>query len=408
MKKSVVLFLFLNIFVINFIYATAFAGSDIKTYPQNFWEFNLEAKYFQTTGTYSKSGGAVSSLDGGYSNALTDIEGSFRTILPARNWAIFGEATLSSVEAKSPSATRTNSGLNQAGIGTDYVMYKGDFALIPEFTLTFPFTKNETTTDNAAIGEGATELAARLIAQVNSGRMRYAGWGGYAYRDQGRSALIPYGIAADIRLSYWYFGADLKGYSSTSYDKDTDSDSARISWAKRANGNSLKYFSVNPSLLETNIWAGVQSTQQLGFKFGFGTTLNGTNSAAGMSLNAMLIWRMLTDTKPKSQPFMRMTPTRSTAPKKTPSEIDRFQEQTQDGVDQSLFENEDELYEETIYPNQAPIKNNQLAPPAETKSQPPAKQKRTVKPKRDTLNIQDELDQTEMQIELKKNKSQGN
>lgn len=403
MKKSV---LFLILFVVTCAGPNlAQAVQNIKTFPSNYWQLDLGARYFSSNGNYSKSGGTYSSLPDGFGFSTTDIDAGFRAVMPTKNWALFGETRMSSVEAKSRANTKTNSGLNYMLFGTDYVLYKSSIALIPEFSFLYPFTKNETSQSSAPIGEGAMEVAARMIAQINSGIMRYAAWLGYTYRDQGRSALAPYGVAIDLRAGSWTFGADLKGYTSVSNDVDSNNDTLRQQWATRNSGTSFRYYSANPNLLESNVWAGVQSSKELGFLLGAGSTLNGSNAGSGYTINLALNWRFLAEPKEFSRP---------TRPQREKSELDRFQEQTLDGVDQNIFENnkDDEQYEETIVnkpkpaPRRAQPNKNTSAPRDNSRDNRDGYRgnPRNDVPAQESVDIQDELDKTEMQIEVKRNR----
>jgi len=250
-----------------------------------------------------------------------DVSTGFRATIPEKNWAYWGEVDLAYAQAKSPGTTRTNAGISYAKVGTDYVLYDDSFTLIPEFSFTYPFVKNASNVDAAAIGEGVMELEAKMLAQMRFGNLTMGGFAGFTYRDESRSSLIPYGIYGEWGGRTWSFGGNLRGYSSTSYDKDTNNQIIRQNWATNYNGGSYKFFMPNPQLLETNYWAQVQTTKQMNFLFGFGMTLNGANMANGWTLMAGMTYRFPIGNE-----------------KEKGDDLTRFQEETQDGVDQSLFD----------------------------------------------------------------------
>lgn len=349
MKLSVQFFLIL---VLVTFAKPAHAYKDLKSFPQNYWELTADYKYFNTTGNYSSSGGSYTNLPTGYSYKLQTIDLGSRSTVPDLNLAYFTEFTVSAAESSSPYATRTNSALTSALIGTDFIMHEGSFDIIPEFTFLFPFKRNDVNSSAVAINEGAMEIGGRLIAQTQFGKVRSGAFIGFTYRDENRSSLIPYGLVAEMSLGKWKFSGDIKGYTSTNYDKDTNNESARLTWANSYNGGSQKFYSINPSLLETHLWAQAPISKTFLMDFGGGTTLNGTSNAAGWNVFLGLTYRILTPTTPEKLP-----------------EVDRFKEEVSDGVNQELFQ-----------------------PPP-----PPSRQK-------SKKTIQDELDKTEMQIELKTDK----
>lgn len=325
---------------------------EIKTYSQKNWDMSFRGKYFYTDSNYLSSGGTYQSLPSGYGYQLLDMTAGFRATLPDKNWAFFGETQFAYAQAKSPSSTRTNSNITYIKVGTDYILYEDTFTLIPEFTFSYPFVKNATNVDAVALAEGVMEMEAKMLAQIHLGKIIAGVFTGYTYRDESRSSLIPYGVFAEMAGKTWSFGGNLRGYSSISYDKDTNNQAARQSWATNYNGGSFKFFMPNPQLLEANFWSQVKTTKQLNFLFGFGMTLNGANMANGWNALFGMTYRFPTAKE-----------------KNTDAELEHFQEETKDGVNQSLFQ------------KQAPVENQV--------------------PKE---NLQNELDKTEMQIELKSNK----
>ncbi|GIL16646.1 MAG: hypothetical protein BroJett040_03970 [Oligoflexia bacterium] len=332
----------------------SFAYKDLKSYPQNYWEINAGYRFFQATANYSSSGGSFSSLPSGYGYKLHNVDIGTRSTVPDLNMAYFTEFQIAAGESTTPYSTRTNSALTSALIGTDFIMHQGTFSLIPEFTFLYPFKRNDVNSDAVAINEGAMEIAGRLIAQTQWAKSRLGAYVGFTYRDENRASLIPYGLTADYALGKWKLGADLKGYTYSNYDKDTNNELARNAWTISSNGGSLKHYSINPALLETHLWAQVQVSKDFVMDFGGGTTLNGSNNAAGWNAFLGLTYRVPSIIVPEKIP-----------------EVDRFKEEVSDGVNQELFQPE---------------------PP------PP-----TIR-KKQKNNIQDELDKTEMQIELKTDK----
>jgi hypothetical protein len=259
-------------------------------------------------------------------------------------------------------------------------MYKGAFSLIPEFSFLYPMVKNEITGDSVPFSEGVMESTGVLNAQIDFKTFKLTGFAGFNYRDQGRSSLFPYGAVAELNFIKWSLGADLKGYASLGFDKDTDNDTARLAYVARTSGGANRYTSVNPNYLELNSWLKIRTSNRWAFKLGGGTTLNGASTAAGWNIAAGISFNMV--------PQNESTPG---------SDIERFHEETNDGVDQKLFVPEDSVKKPE------PVKESETGsieyyPPAQ---EPAKKPKKKTKPAASTKNIQQQLDETEVQIQLK-------
>jgi hypothetical protein len=350
----------LSFLLAGFFYATSASATyhEIKTYVQKNWDLDFSGQYFASDSNYVASGGVYQALPSGNTYNLFDFDFSFRTTIPDRNLAIFGETQLAYGQSKSSTTTRSNSGITQLMIGTDYILYQDSFLLIPEFTFLYPLIRNSTGSDAVAINEGAMEIGAKIYAQMPIKGMQAGVFTGFVYRDEGRASLIPYGMYAEKLGKKWSFGGNLQGYISANFDKDTGNPGPRNTWASNVNAGSFKFFMPNPQLLETNFWAQVKSSNNMNFMFGLGLTLNGANAANGWNILGGVTYRISTDDGQGERK----------------SELDRFQEETSDGVDQSLFEQE----------QSASKKKKQKSEPVD--------------------DIQSELDKTQMQIEIKKKK----
>lgn len=337
--------------------------SNLKSYTPGAWELDAGLRYFRADGNYSRSGNRSDSLAASSSFDNYELDSGVRNVMADRNLSWFGSIGVAASEAKVPGFTRSNSGLTRVLVGTDFVLYQGAFALIPEFQFVYPMVRNNTNSDTVAIGEGAMELRGRLIAQASyQSSFRASAWLGGAYRDEGRSHLLTYGSAGEFRMAKWFVGGEFIGFTSLTSDRDSSNEGPRIAWQNRANGSAQRFFSINPDLLEANLFLRWQPTRSLGFRLGGGTTLNGASTAAGWSAQAGLVWRLFPD-RPLSE-------VREPMPQEVPPQ--RFEEKTEDGVDQELFRT-----------------NPPPQPPRRRRSSP-------------SVDIQSELNKTEMQIELKK------
>ena len=264
---------------------------------------------------------------------------------------MYSELQVGVAESKDPNKSRSNSQLNRLLVGSDFKMGDGAFQLIPDFNLSIPLMKNSS--DAVQTGEDTFTSTAQIIGLLHWSKFLSEAHGGVTYRGDGLSTLFIYGVG-----SQWIFsskntlGAEIRGLSSITDDKYSNQSSQRESIPLSVNGRSAKLNTVNPTLLESNIW--IQLTgQSWGTQLGIGTTINGSNTAAGQQAFMNLIYNFNL--------------------KSAQSEPVQFIENTEDGIDQNLFK------------------------PTEVKPPPPP-------PVKKSPDIQKELDKTEMQIKLKSKK----
>lgn len=289
-----------------------------KSYPLNSWDYELQLRSFQATANYLSQGNLFERLPSGQSYRVTHVEPRVRWHL--RRWALFSELQFGSAQSQNLNETRTNSGLSQILLGTDFILYQGRFALLPEFRLEVPLQRNSVDSDATSLGEGALQLSARWIAQAHFWRIRWASFLGFVYRDGGRSALMPWGLMTEFQFRKFVLGNEIQVFQSVSLDSDTGTrESARREWANRVNAGSQRYFSVNPNWSENTTWARFVVDRSLWMQAGAGFTLNGSNSGAGWNAFVGLLYR--------SRP---PTPRAS-------DRLESFQIQTEDGVSQDLF-----------------------------------------------------------------------
>lgn len=332
-----------------------------RTYKTRFWSFDAQTTYYQSTANYTKGGAEYVSLAEGHKYNLIDFDFGTRYV-PSADWAIYMTSQVSNAESSDGVDVRRNSTFSKAVLGTDFLIFSSKrFDFYPDVSLTFPIERIDTASDEVLNREGAVELSSRLIGRLHWKSLDPYAFTGFTYRDQGRSSLLPYGLGIEFRRPKWSLGGEVRGYQTVIKDKFSDTPLERESVAPR-NGGALRYFSINPSLMEANAWVRGNITKNWNLKVGGGTSITGTNTSAGWNLIASLSYTFRSGALSRHG-FWR---------KKTNEDTDRFIEEINDGVDQSLF----------------------TPPPV-----PPRDEKEVRKKK-----IQKELDQTEFQIELKRTK----
>ena len=374
MQKQVVRWKFSQFIVFFAFFIGVFASSpvwawnELRNYKLGQWDFEVNAKYFTATSNYSRAGNQFQSLASGYSYTLYDFNLGGRWT-PTTRWGIYSFAQVSSSQSRDLLLTRNNSGLNQIVAGADYLLFKAWANFISDVSVSFPFHRIDTGSNDVLISEGDIELTARMILQTKISIFDAFGFLGFTYRDEGRSSLLPYGTGAELDFHSWFLGADVCGYQTVLNDQYSGSPDTRELFATAKDGSTLRFYSVNPSILESNFWWRWSPGQSFSFQLGGGMTLTGTSTAGGWNIASALNYRFQTQQNPYSTPVERRKET----------ELNRFHEETNDGVDQQLF--------------QAP------SPPPT----PPVK-KPGLTPEQRHQQIQKDLDKTEMKIELKPRK----
>ncbi|MEZ0392367.1 MAG: hypothetical protein ACAH59_09140 [Pseudobdellovibrionaceae bacterium] len=344
-----------------------------RKFKQGLWDFKFQTSYYEAIGNFNKSGSAYDSLPSGSSYNLLQFDFGTRWI-PKTNWGIYISGQIANAESKNQIDTRTNSSYTHTVAGTDFMLYSNrTFSLIPDFYLVLPFTRVDTGEDLVLNDEGSLEVTSRLIGRARFGFFRPFAFAGFTYRDEDRSHLLPYGLGAEIQISRWMLGGELRGYQTVVNDKYSETPQDRQVVAS-ANGGALRFFSVDPSLLDTNFWLKRDIGEAWNLKLGGGTSLTGTSTSSGWTVFAGLSYVFLPSAKAVSQPWN---------PEPSDDDSSRFQESTDDGVNQEYF------YKPTP-PSPPPP-----APPVKPAEPSVEKQKK---------QMQKELDQTEFQIELKNSK----
>lgn len=354
----------------------------LKTYEARTFEVGAGVSYFESTANFNGDGNKVNLLSTNKFTLLDSVLES-RYVFPGA-WSISASAGISNAESKNTDFVRTNSVLNMVSASVDYMVYRGFMDLIPEFTFKYSLDPISATQDTVMTNEGVMEMTAMLKAQNNYSWFSYYLGAGYNYRSE-RSGLLPWNLGAGVKWGHQSFvGAEISGFQSISDDGDKGTlESARYSLIQRVNGGSYKFYSVNPSHIQAGVNLDVAFSRAFVLKSSFATSLSGQNYANGMtiSLGLTIMFDALTN---KSYQYENPKSVKTVEPiKEKESEViekdENYRIQTDDGVDQTLFQKEPEV-------PKAP--------------KPTAK----VKAKLSDEDIQSQLDQAEMTIKLKANK----
>ncbi len=300
--------------------ALAQSQNHLKSYPLESWELQFQSSFFNSTANYLSTGDSYQNLTKDNYYRLTLFDVGIRKIFSSK-WSLGFSNQIAAGESQTLSLKRTNSAVTQSKFFSDFVVFDGKFNFILEPFVTYPWVRNDLTTDAMAISEGAIELGSLVRLQTSFAKVRWGLFSGFNYRDQGRSSLVPYGTAAEVKLGSVLLGGEISGYRSIGFDKNTSSDTDRVNWSNRVNAGSYKFYSVNPSSLESRFWTTFLVDPRFWLKIGAGMTLNGSSTASGWEAFGQIQWRFKT-----SDTAVRAS-----------SEVQRFRADTEDGVDQNLF-----------------------------------------------------------------------
>ncbi len=283
-------------------------------------------RYVKTDSNYASFGSetVLNGVNRGYSSM--DLDLTARYVLIDR-WGLHGNLVMSNAESTNTDATRKNSNLASVSLGTDILFLYGSHFLWGDVNATLPVDKFDKNADNPLTSDGVVSFATTLNYLKPFRNWTFEGGLGFKYRLEGRSALMPYNAGASYHFGKWYLGGGFSGFQSVINDADTDSQIVRNTTLTRANGGSLIYSSINPAAIFAELKVGRLSQGSNHLEGIVRTTLAGDNYAAYTEGLVRWFWYFGYERDPKSlEKRIREIPT-------------EFEADTQDGVDQSLFEN---------------------------------------------------------------------
>jgi hypothetical protein len=303
---------------------------DYQRYRRGTYDFSFETRYEKTDANYLASGNTYRALPYGQSFELINFYLQARYDLSRRSsW--YGQLNIASASSFGVDAKRSNSSVSDATLGYAYMAYSDAFDLITDFSVLAPFNKISENTDTVISNEGVVEAQALLRVQKDFSVIASYGYLGALYR-QSRSALLPWGVGLETVAPEWIFGGKVFGYQSITDDSDTNSKTQRQIVTDRVNGGSLQFYAVNPSWIDSDVYVKFKSRAGWSIAGGGGTTLTGSNYAAGIhgAVNFTYAW--------DSEPSYYLKDSTTEDGLGSEKKVRKFKEQIDDGVDQKLFQ----------------------------------------------------------------------
>jgi hypothetical protein len=359
------------VYVLLFLIAqNGYSFNKLKTYEPRTFEISGGVTYFETTGNFNDVGTKINLL-GTNKYSLLDSFLESRYVFKDL-WSVKGQVFISNAESKNSDFNRANSTLNAISVGGDWMVYRGFMDVIPELSVRYSLDPISNSQDSVINNEGVLEVLAMLRAQNNYSWFSYYAGAGYHFRSE-RSGTMPWHLGGGFKWKHSFLGLELNGFQTITDDGDKGTaESLRNTVIQRVNAGSYRFYTVNPSHIQAAV------NLDIGFSSGFivktflANSISGQSYSNGMTAGVMI--NLLFDTISNSRPHEEIV-----KPVESVKKAETFQIQTQDGVDQKLFEKEPE-------PPEAPLKKQYHKVPTED-------------------DIQDQLDQAEMSIKLKSKKT---
>lgn len=341
-------------------------GNFDRSFRKGLLEFGAFSKYSYSDANYT-SGGSTSNLNSGYSFQTFDIDVVGR--MAFEDLAIYGGTTISNAQSKDNINSRMNSSLSQGFLGLEYRMADRYLDVIAELGAVLPFDKINEAADVSVNAESVNQIRLGMTLQKQFGSSKIYGRAAYVTRET-RSALVDWATGMEWGFGTWSGGAELSGITSVKDDGDKGGfrEIARANFLNKVNAGSMTYYSVNPSYVDLTGILSLSFNRLNRVEFTGGGTLTGSNYASNFHVGANLVLGF----------DMGMKKAKAYESHMSTDEVNDNKEEVQDGVDQRLF---------------------QPTPPPPVHSKPKAST-----PVVTDEQIQQQLDDAEMQINLKTNK----
>lgn len=300
----------------------------------------LESEYFKTDANYDLDGESQKLLsDNNYTNIANTFTGTY---FLDGGWSLGGGfgyayATSESIE------NRTNGKLTHLLARGQKLFAISLFRLIPEVELTMTTDKIEEDRDEVLTSEGTNGIKAGTWLTMDVWRFRAYGYAGFDYRDDGRAGLMPWRGGLALRQAKWFFSGEMGGIETITDDEYIDSRFERTLITSRTNAGSLRYYSVNPRLVEMRALAGFEILSNLQLSLGYGQTLIGKSTADGQSLFLALTYNIetqagaspVTDSPRATRKLIHQDDVKS---RKARQKDEEFEPEIENDYDDSLFE----------------------------------------------------------------------
>ncbi|MGZ3742249.1 MAG: hypothetical protein ACXWRE_00065 [Pseudobdellovibrionaceae bacterium] len=365
---------------------TAWASfDDYQHFRKGIYDFEIETQYFKTEANYTSSGSSYHSLPYGQSYDIFNAYLKFRHDLSKKSsW--YGHLNIANATSYGVDFTRSNSSISDAKLGYAYRPYNELFDVIMDFNVLLPFNQINPNTDTALNNEGVSEATGLLRLQREFSTISVFGYIGGTYR-QSRSSLLPWGTGVEATYSKWGWGGKIFGYQSITDDPDTANKIQRLIVIDRVDAGSEKFYSVNPSVVDSEAFVKFRFNNAWTLTTGGGATLTGSNTAAGYHAGISLLYSW------DSEPSYYLKSTVQEDELGSEKKVPKFKEEIDDGVNQKLFQKKG-----TPAPTPTPRSGGDLSPAPDNVAM------KRVDPQPQPSQFQESNSGGEVQLKLKRKK----
>jgi hypothetical protein len=372
-----------------------------QTYKSGRFDLSMNSQIYRTTANFDGNKSQQSLLNSNYYQII-DVNPQVRWAF-AKDWGLRTGFNIGSAESSDIIATRKNSTFNRLDFGADYLLldYSG-FQTIIDVEYSYAADKIQTNTDTVLNSHGASEFKPTLLTRLSMDGFYPYGYLGLNYRSEGLSMLMTYGGGGEYRFSEMGIGFALNAFMTIKDDDKTSSALTRDLITTRVDGGSKKFYSVNPNLVNAELFFNFAATDSLFIKLFGNYDVYGSNISQGFAAGATFQYSFESglevngakkynqeNVHPSTQfiapPLNKKPRTRSEVIVK-PHESNTFQEDTNDGVNQDYFKPINPKKEEYVQPIEEIQPQNESVPDSS-----------------DT-EVQKDLDQLGYSIKLKKKK----
>lgn len=261
-----------------------------RRHKSNHYDLNISSHFFSSSANYDTTGAVFEKLPN--NGELTLWENQFNLQYGLNNfWGIFGGLNFTQGQSSNSSNNRNRSALADAHIGANLKWKFKKLLIFNDAKVIYPMDNFESDTTEMILNEGALALENKNWIEYKLFKHRLYLMAGLKYQDDGRSALFPWSLGAHRHTKKFFYGAEVGGFEAITDDEDIARPANKLDVTNRVNSGSLKFYSINPSLLYTEAWLGYRWSSKLNFGLSYNKTLNGKNSAEGQSFGFNLTWR---------------------------------------------------------------------------------------------------------------------
>lgn len=248
------------------------------------YTLGVETAYFNSSANYLTSGEARDLAPGAsFQNAEGEINAAYEMGKQWRFWTALG---VGHSESNDGVVSRTHTGLNDLRLGSQYWFKVPYFFIVPQVQASYPLWRVDEASNAPLLGDGSALAEAGGWAIWRLKILQPFAYGGYAYRDSGRSALLKYSIGAYTRPGRWWILAAYQGLTSVSHDSDDQNRALRDVFLNRVDGGSSHFASVNPTLNEGLLQFGYYLGRGFKVNGSYAMTVNGNDAAQGWTATA--------------------------------------------------------------------------------------------------------------------------